>query len=167
MTTYWETCFDVAGVPETERTAARAAACEAALAPALRCCFPETLAVARGLKEKGVIVGIISNHLVTPPLFDYCAEGAGLRSLVSDPSLLLVSQQEGLGKPDPAIYRLFAERLAALDSAIMPDELLFVDDKAKNVEAAQALGWQGLVFDSRKAAVGDFARECAARGLTA
>jgi len=71
----------VAGVAEAERTPERAAACEAALAPALRRCYAETAAVARRLKEeRGMVVGVISNHLVTPGLFGYCAEGARLPS---------------------------------------------------------------------------------------
>ena len=84
---------------------------------------------------------------------------------VSHPSLLVVSQAVGLGKPDPAIYRLFLERLQVLDPSVTPSELLFVDDKKANVEAAMSMGWQGLVFNSGTASEGDFARECAALGL--
>ena len=58
--------------------------------------FKETLALTHRLKQGGVTVGMISNHLVAPNLFDYCAEGANLRELVSHPSLLVVSQAVGL-----------------------------------------------------------------------
>ena len=104
------------GVPEEERTAERVAACEAALAPALSTTFTASVRAAQRAKAAGATVGIISNHLVSPPLFEYCADGAGLRALVSDPTLLVVSQAVGLGKPDPAIYRLFFQRLRALFS---------------------------------------------------
>mmetsp|Transcript_15145 Transcript_15145/g.50319 ORF Transcript_15145/g.50319 Transcript_15145/m.50319 type:complete len:199 (-) Transcript_15145:304-900(-) len=158
--------MEVAGVAEAERTPERAAACEAALAPALRRCYAETAAVARRLKEeRGMVVGVISNHLVTPGLFGYCAEGAGLHALVSHPSLLLVSQAVGVGKPDPAIFALFFERLRRLEPGVAPAELLFVDDKPANVEAARSLGWRGLVFSSKTAPAGGFAAECAALGL--
>ena len=162
---YWLKVFEVAGVPPELRTADRVAACEAALGPALARTYPETLAVARQLKEKGVVVGVISNHLVTPPLFEYCAQGAGLHSLVSDESLLVVSQAVGIGKPDGAIYRLFFERLQAFSPGVTPSELIFVDDKAKNVEAAQAEGWQGIVYNAATAVPGMLAKELAARGL--
>ena len=160
---YWSKAFEVAGVPETERTPDRVAACEAALASALRHCYTETVQVARQLKEEqGFTIGVISNHLVTPNLFEYCADGAGLHSLVSHPSLIVVSQAVGLGKPDPAIYQNFVERLRALDPSVRPAELLFVDDKERNVEAAMSLGWRGLVFNAGTATKGDFARAVAA-----
>ncbi len=48
----------------------------------------------------------------------------------------------GLTKPDAAIFAHICEKFA-LD----PKEALFVDDKADNVRAAEALGMQGYVFD--------------------
>ena len=39
-------------------------------------------------------------------------------------------------KPDPAIFRLVCERFG-----LAPGEMLFVDDSAANIEAAQALGF--------------------------
>jgi putative hydrolase of the HAD superfamily len=44
-----------------------------------------------------------------------------------------------LGKPDPAIYTLLADRYG-LDAK----RTWFVDDNRANVEAASALGWQAL-----------------------
>jgi putative hydrolase of the HAD superfamily len=44
-----------------------------------------------------------------------------------------------LGKPDPAIYTLLADR-HGLDA----QRIWFVDDNRANVEAASALGWQAL-----------------------
>mmetsp|Transcript_50872 Transcript_50872/g.132228 ORF Transcript_50872/g.132228 Transcript_50872/m.132228 type:complete len:219 (-) Transcript_50872:177-833(-) len=162
---YWMTAFEVAGVPTEDRTPERVAACEAALGQALAHTYTETIEVAQQLKEKGVLIGIISNHLVMPPLFEYCAQGAGLRELVSDPSLMIVSQAVGLGKPDLAIYRLFFERVKAIDSSIVPADLLFVDDKVANVDAAQVEGWQGLVYNAAHASPGALAAGCAERGF--
>ena len=48
---------------------------------------------------------------------------------------IVVSGEVGLIKPDPAIYHLTLERFD-----LAPEEVLFVDDLAVNVEAAQALG---------------------------
>jgi putative hydrolase of the HAD superfamily len=44
-------------------------------------------------------------------------------------------------KPEPAIFELAAQRFGAA-----PAELLFIDDIAANVEAAQRAGWQALQF---------------------
>ncbi len=48
----------------------------------------------------------------------------------------IVSGREGVMKPDAAIFRLTCERFG-----FAPAEALFVDDSAKNIEAASALGF--------------------------
>lgn len=48
----------------------------------------------------------------------------------------------GLAKPDPAIYRAF-ER----ETAYAPAEILFFDDLAENVSAAEACGWRAHQID--------------------
>ena len=54
---------------------------------------------------------------------------------------IVVSGDERLVKPDPAIYRLALARFG-----LAPDEALFVDDRLDNVEAAQANGFVGHHF---------------------
>lgn len=54
---------------------------------------------------------------------------------------ILVSGDERLVKPDPAIFALALERFA-----LAPGEGLFVDDRADNVAAAEAAGFVGHVF---------------------
>ncbi len=53
---------------------------------------------------------------------------------------LVISGEVGLRKPDPAIYRLAAERLA-----VAPEDCVFVDDLERNVEVARELGMIGIV----------------------
>ena len=53
----------------------------------------------------------------------------------------VISGQEGVAKPDPAIYERLTERFG-LD----PARLLFADDREDNVAAARAAGWQAVVF---------------------
>ncbi|MFA9565463.1 MAG: HAD family hydrolase [Acidimicrobiales bacterium] len=48
---------------------------------------------------------------------------------------MLMSGEEGIIKPDPAIYRLMCERFD-----LAPDRTFFVDDNAANIDAARALG---------------------------
>jgi 2-haloacid dehalogenase len=52
---------------------------------------------------------------------------------------VVISGDEGVTKPDPAIYRALLDRYA-----IEPEDALFVDDRAANVEAATALGFRGV-----------------------
>lgn len=58
--------------------------------------------------------------------------------------LIVISAEEGVMKPDPAIYRRLSERLG-----VPPEHTLFVDDFPQNVAAAQALGFQARQFRDR------------------
>ena len=54
----------------------------------------------------------------------------------------MISGDVGLRKPDPGIYRLLLEQ-----SGHAAAEMLFVDDREKNVAAALALGIDSIVFN--------------------
>lgn len=54
---------------------------------------------------------------------------------------IVVSGEEKIAKPDPAIYHLAAQRFG-----FTPAALLFIDDSLANVEAARALGWNAHHF---------------------
>lgn len=54
---------------------------------------------------------------------------------------IVVSGEERLTKPDPAIYRLALDRFG-----LRGPDALFIDDSAKNVAAARALGLAGHDF---------------------
>ncbi len=56
---------------------------------------------------------------------------------------ILVSGEEQLAKPEPAIFH----RLAARFGLTLPD-LVFIDDNKKNAEAATALGIHAIRFES-------------------
>ena len=72
----------------------------------------------------------------------FFAEACAMHPFFQQFDRMVVSGAEKLCKPDPAIYRLVTERT---DTA--PERTLFMDDVRKNVEAAMALGWQGLWID--------------------
>lgn len=55
---------------------------------------------------------------------------------------IVVSGDERLVKPDPAIFALASARFG-----IRPGEALFIDDRADNVAASEAAGFVGHVFD--------------------
>jgi 2-haloacid dehalogenase len=52
---------------------------------------------------------------------------------------LVISGDEGVTKPDPAIYRALLERYG-----IRAEDSVFIDDRAANVEVAEALGFHGV-----------------------
>lgn len=54
----------------------------------------------------------------------------------------MASHLLGLAKPDPAIYEAARQRLD-----VQPSEIVFFDDLAVNVEAANAAGWQAHQVD--------------------
>lgn len=71
-------------------------------------------------------------------LYPHAPQSYAVLGLLAD---VIVSGTEKLAKPDPAIYRLAAER-----AGLPPEQLAFVDDKPANVAAARELGFHGLVF---------------------
>lgn len=54
---------------------------------------------------------------------------------------IVVSGQERLVKPDPAIYRLAAQRFG-----FPPERMLFIDDNQDNIAAARLEGWRAHHF---------------------
>ena len=59
---------------------------------------------------------------------------------------IVVSGKEGCVKPDAAIYAIAEDRFG-----LPPGQLFFIDDKAENIAAATARGWQGHVFHNAPA----------------
>jgi putative hydrolase of the HAD superfamily len=51
----------------------------------------------------------------------------------------------GVSKPDPAFFQAVCVR-----TGFSPQDLLLIDDKASNVEAARACGWRGALWDGTR-----------------
>lgn len=64
--------------------------------------------------------------------------------------LLVFDDEEGVSKPDTRIYQRTLERLA-----VRPEETIFVDDKAENVEAARHLGMRAIHFQNARQLVAE------------
>lgn len=60
--------------------------------------------------------------------------------------VVICSGDEGLAKPDPAIFELTLTRLG-----MAPEEAVFIDDNPAHVETAQALGLRGIHFTTAEA----------------
>lgn len=96
----------------------------------------DTVALVRELHEAGVPQVGLTNF--SGELYPHAPARFPFLDLLDD---VVVSGREGIAKPDPAIYRLAAERAGLPLSA-----LVFVDDKALNVAAAEELGMHGVVY---------------------
>ncbi len=97
---------------------------------------PAMLAWQLALKQRGIKTAILSNMgdnvlANMERTFDWLPRF----------DVLVWSYQLGIAKPDPAIY---LHTLRELD--VVPGEALFLDDKAVNIEAAQALGMRAILF---------------------
>jgi putative hydrolase of the HAD superfamily len=80
-------------------------------------------------------LAILSNS--PPGLTNWLADW-GIRDLFDE---IFCSGDEGLIKPDPAVYEITLKRLAFLAR-----QTVFIDDTRGHVEAAQKLGINGIVF---------------------
>ena len=81
------------------------------------------------------------------------ARGAGHLDVLDLFEAVVVSGEEGVAKPDPAIFALLLERFE-LD----PAGTLFVDDKAVNVDAAATVGLRTVLFTDPESLRADLAR---------
>jgi epoxide hydrolase-like predicted phosphatase len=67
---------------------------------------------------------------------------------------LIISAEVKLVKPDPRIFQLATDRLK-----VLPDETIFIDDIAENVESARLVGLKGIQyqdFDQVMAEITDY-----------
>jgi epoxide hydrolase-like predicted phosphatase len=102
---------------------------------------PGMITVVRRAKEQGIRTALLSNSWG----LDY--DRGGWAELFD---ALVISGEVGLRKPEPAIYRLAAERLG-----VQPDECVFVDDLAANVRGAAAVGMVGVHHTSLESTIGE------------
>ena len=98
---------------------------------------PGVHAIVEALDARDVPLFAITNFSADfwPPFFD---KERGFLGRFRD---IVVSGEVKLLKPDPAIYFLALDRFR-----LRPDEALFIDDRAINVEAAEAVGMRGHLF---------------------
>lgn len=97
--------------------------------------YADTQALVRGLKEAGKGIYLLSN-----------TNASYFRARPYIPALdhfdgTLLSMEEGLAKPDPAIYGRLYQRFS-----LTPSECYFIDDSAANIAAAEKTGMAGFVY---------------------
>ena len=95
-----------------------------------------TVAIQQALIANGVPVHAITN---------FSAEKfAGERerfAFLRQFGVTVVSGEEKVVKPDPAIYRILLER-----AGLAPERAVFIDDSPKNVEGARTVGMHAIAF---------------------
>jgi putative hydrolase of the HAD superfamily len=97
--------------------------------------IPGTLDIAKELKRQGYRVAMLSNVTTGHA---HIRRQTGYYDLF-DP--LLLSCEIGVEKPDPKAYQMLLDALQ-----LPPDQVLFIDDKKENIEAAQKLGIHAIQF---------------------
>jgi epoxide hydrolase-like predicted phosphatase len=94
---------------------------------------------ARGVVARGYRTALVTNNIVE--------FRASWRKMLPADELFQVivdSSEVRMRKPNPAIFRHALERLGD----VAPQECLFLDDAASNVEAAERLGMRGVLVKS-------------------
>jgi len=91
----------------------------------------------REIHASGVELGILTN--IYPGVYEHAVQ----RGIIPDlPYHAIVRSCDiGLVKPDPQIFRYAAEK-----SGFDPREVLLIDDRSENTEAANAAGWSSFQF---------------------
>lgn len=96
-----------------------------------------SIRVMRALKARGVPVLALTNF--GRETFDAAVERL---PFLAEFDRAWVSGRMGVMKPDPAIYAALEE-----ESGVAPERLIFTDDRAENIAAAAARGWQTHLFE--------------------
>lgn len=92
---------------------------------------PEIVAAAQRARQAGIRVAMLSNSFGIEPYNPYKDNGIWVDSF----DAVILSEWEGIRKPSPLIYQ------RALDAlGLTGPECVFVDDHAKNLPPAEALG---------------------------
>jgi putative hydrolase of the HAD superfamily len=104
---------------------------------------PGVLELLRALQGRYKLA-VLSN---SPPSLSRWLADWGILDLFA---VIVCSGDEGLVKPDPAIFELTIARLG-----VAPEEAVFIDDTMGHVRAANALGIHGIHFTTSEALARD------------
>ncbi len=101
--------------------------------------FPYALPWIRGLKQEGYRVYLLSNY----PKSLFALHAREKFTFADAVDGRIISGYVRLVKPDPEIYRLLC-----MTYDLKPEECVFLDDRADNLEAAAALGFHTVRFQN-------------------
>jgi 2-haloacid dehalogenase len=111
----------------------------------------ETRDVIDALEAKGMPMFVLTNMPASQK--ETCLAASTRRHLFRD---VICSGEELVAKPEPAIWTLTRARIERrLDVMVAPEEVAFIDDAPKNVDAARSAGWQAILFEAPYRLAGD------------
>lgn len=100
--------------------------------------FPDSVALLEKAKSRGYgVYGLTNWSAETFPIAE--SKYPFLQLLDG----IVVSGKERLAKPDPRIFRILTERYG-----LKAEECIFIDDSRANIEAAEKLGFNTVLFDN-------------------
>lgn len=101
------------------------------------CCFEHVENTIIQLKQRGYLIGLISNGRT--PFQEHNFYALGLTEFFSS---IIVSEAVGLRKPDPAIFLLSCQQLG-----VHPQDCIFVgDNELADIQGAKAVGMKSIFF---------------------
>ncbi|WP_414942665.1 HAD family hydrolase [Amycolatopsis sp. cmx-11-51] len=99
-------------------------------------------------RAAGITVGVLSNSWGTGAFDPYAGYGLEERF-----DAVVISDQVGMRKPDPAIYRLAADQIG-----VQTGDCVFVDDTPRNLPPASELGMVTVLFPDTRSGVDEIER---------
>lgn len=103
--------------------------------------YPNVHDTLQTLTEAGLYIGLIANTSVPGWVMDRNFRGVGVFDYLG---ARVYSGDEGVQKPDPAIFRIAEQRCG-----LSPDRLIYMGDKVEaDVVGATAAGWSSILFRS-------------------
>ena len=99
--------------------------------------FPRTVELIEELSGRGYGLYVLSNMPLE--FYDYMSRKFEVFRYFDG---AVISSREKMSKPDPRFFGILTERYG-----LIPEETLFVDDKASNTDAAAKLGFQVCEFE--------------------
>jgi len=91
------------------------------------------------LKKKGYKISILSDQ------WPLSKDAIVFREYYSNFNPVIISTEVGFRKPDPKIYYLLLEKLK-----IIPQEILFIDNRDWNLVTAKKIGMHTILFKDNK-----------------
>ncbi len=104
----------------------------------LRILRDDVVAVAQRIRADGYRTAIITNNIR-----EFAEGWRSMLDVGSIAELVVDSSEEGIRKPDPAIFALTLERLGG----VAPERAVFLDDAPGNIRAAEALGIHAILVE--------------------
>jgi putative hydrolase of the HAD superfamily len=109
---------------------------------------PDMIALARAARHAGHVVALLSNSFGLDPYNPY--QVLGVWDALFD--VMVISELEGIAKPNLAIYQRTLERMG-----LAPSACIFADDNPANLVPAAALGITTVHVDGQADTVGQLA----------